>query len=325
MVRQLRLGQALYHLVHRPRAFAHEVAASGGIGEYLRTVQGHAEMKKAARRLPPPPVNAHEPPLTLHLLTGKKYWDQTAFCLWTFARHTGRPLRPWLYDDGTLAPEHLEPLIRLFPETRLVTREETVARLNTWLPQKRFPFLRERWSSYPNIRKLINPHLGERGWKLVLDSDLLFFRRPDRLIHWLDAPTRPLHAVDCETCYGYSRALMNSLADTPPADLVNVGLTGLDSGQIDWERLEHWCAVLIGREGTHYFLEQALVAMLIAGQSCEVMPVSEYVTGPVEPEASACAAVMHHYVANSKSWYFQKNWRRAVPAGQTRPGPAELS
>ena len=52
-----------------------------------------------------------------------------------------------------------------------------------------------------------------------------------------------------------------------------------------------------------------MVAMLVAGRSCTIMPESDYVTNPQLPEAEVCTAVMHHYVANSKPWYFRKNWR----------------
>jgi hypothetical protein len=96
------------------------------------------------------------------------------------------------------------------------------------------------------------------------------------------------------------------------ADLVNVGLTGLEGGGLDWGRLEHYCRTLIEREGTSYYLEQALIAMLVAGRDCAVAPATDYVTLPLPPEARACRAVMHHYVAHSKRWYFQHNWRHTL-------------
>ncbi len=234
------------------------------------------------------------------------------FCLWSFARHSARPLAPVIYDDGSLRADHQEPLARLFPSARFVARSKAVARLDQHLPAARFPFLRERWLNYPNIRKLIDPHLGSRGWKLVIDSDLLFFRRPQFLLDWLDRPDRPLHAVDCTTSYGYSRPLMSELAGAPVAELVNVGLTGLDSAALDWEHLEHWCAALITREKTSYYLEQALIAILVAGRECAIVPATDYITMPRPPEALECRAVMHHYVAGSKRWYFQHNWRKVL-------------
>ena len=304
-------GQLLYQLWHRPMGRIRDSLTNGGPWQEHRTERGRLEMENEAVKLPVLPI-ATGPALDLHLLTGRRFWYQTAFCLWTLARQTGRPLAPVIYDDGSLTDEFRAPLARLFPAARFVARSETVARLDKLLPVAKFPALRERWLNYPNIRKLIDPHLSSTGWKLVLDSDLLFFHRPQFLIDWIDHPTRPLHAVDCETSYGYSRPLMYELAGAQVRDLVNVGLTGLNSGELDWERLESWCQILINREQTNYYLEQALVAMLVAGRECAIAPADEYVTLPVEPEVTACRAVMHHYVAHSKRWYFQHNWRRTL-------------
>lgn len=303
-------GKALYHTWHRPAGWLRDLIADGGPFERRRTERGRAEMEAFALRLPAlsPVVDK---PVHLHLLSGRRFWYQTAFCLWTFARHAERPLAPVIYDDGTLG-DHAAKLLELFPLGRIVAKPEMQQRLDEQLPAARFPTLRERWQNYPNLRKLVDPHLGSTGWKLVIDSDLLFFRTPKFLLKWHDRPSTPLHAVDCETSYGYSRPLLEKLAGAPLADLVNVGLTGLQSETLDWERLEHWCTELIARERTSYYLEQALVAMLVADHPCVIAPASDYVTKPEGEEARACRAVMHHYVANSKRWYFQQNWRTAL-------------
>lgn len=307
--RRLGLGKLALVLWHRPAGRFRDSIRHGGPWQERRTERGRREMEAAAHTLPVLPTAAG-PAVELHLLTGRRFWYQTAFCLWTFARHADRPLAPVIYDDGSLTGEFRAPLARLFPAARFVSLAETAARLEEHLPATRFPALRERWLNYPNIRKLTDPHLGRSGWKLVLDSDLLFFHRPSFLLDWLATPARPLHAVDCETSYGYSRPLMNELAGAPVANLVNVGLTGLNSSEIDWERLEHWCHTLITRENASYYLEQALIAMLVAGRPCAIAPAADYVTLPEPPEARDCRAVMHHYVAHSKRWYFQRNWRQ---------------
>lgn len=308
-------GQFLLKFYHTPFNRIRDSLRNGGPFVQRRTERGRLKMESAARTLPLLPATAGQP-MELHLLTGRRFWYQTAFCLWSFARNAGRPLAPIIYDDGTMAEEYRTPLARLFPAARFVSQPETLSRLDACLPTTRFPVLRERWLNYPNIRKLIDPHLGSTGWKLVLDSDLLFFRRPEFLLGWLDAPDRPLHAVDCETSYGYSRPLMNQLAGTPVAELVNVGLTGLNSGELDWARLEYWCRTLIDRESTSYYLEQALIAMLVAGRPCAIAPATDYVTLPMPPEAMACSSVMHHYVAQSKRWYYQQNWQKLQAAAR---------
>ena len=61
---------------------------------------------------------------------------------------------------------------------------------------------------------------------------------------------------------------MTSLTKAPIPQRVNVGICGLKSDDLDWEQLESWCKTLIEQQGTHYYQEQALIAMLMAGQSC---------------------------------------------------------
>jgi hypothetical protein len=315
--RQL-VGRTLYRLYHAPAAHLRRLTTGGGPWQQRRSHQGRREMEAAAARLPALPSSAAgSRPLAPHVVTGKNYWYQTAFCLHTFATHAGRPIAPVIHDDGTLTSEQTAVLTTLFPLAAIVHRTDTMAKLDRLLPRSRFPILRERWQNYPHIRKLIDPHLGSAGWKLVLDSDLLFFREPSLLVSWLDAPALPLHAIDVQRSYGYSDALLRSLAPAPLAGLVNVGLCGLRSEELDWDRLEQLCRTLLAAEGTNYFLEQALVAVLLAGRPCIAAPADDYVTMPGLPEARACRAVMHHYSADSKRWYFQTNWRRSLPARTT--------
>ncbi len=304
-------GRLLYLLWHKPHAELRQCIADGGPVEQWRTWRGRTAMERGAETLQaPPPVGG--PPLEVYLLTGRRFWYQTAFCLWTFARAARRDLAPIIMDDGSLTEENRTHLSRLFPVSHYLSKPEQEARLLTQLPIGRFPRLHDRWHHYPHIRKLTGPHLGGHGWKLVLDSDLLFFRRPGFILDWLAAPDRPLHAVDIATAYGYAPDLLARVTGAPVPEKVNVGLTGLNSDEIDWDRLEHWCDRLIGEAGTHYYLEQALVAMLVTGRPCAVAPSADYVTLPRPPEADDCRAVMHHYVAESKPWYLRHNWRRVL-------------
>jgi hypothetical protein len=310
-------GRLFYQVWHRPIAWARRMARDGGPIEQWRTAAGARAMESAASELPPPTSGAGRP-LELHVLTGRRFWFQTAFCLHSLATRSGRPLLPSIYDDGSLGPTEREHLTRIFPGVRFTAREETVVRLDRLLPAAQYPFLRERWERYPNIRKLTDPHAGSSGWKLVLDSDLLFYHPPGLLVEWLDAPDRPLHAIDAEKSYGYSDSLLARLASAPLHPRLNVGLCGLKSEELDWERIEYLCRELITAERTHYYLEQALVAVLLAGRECAIAPADDYVTLPRPPEADACRAVMHHYVAEAHRVYFQRNWRKCFPGGSPR-------
>lgn len=311
--KKLGLGRLVYYLYHRPIAKMADSVRAGGPLEQWRTEQGRRQMEAAARILSPLAAD-HAAKLELHLLTGRRFWYQTAFCLWTFGRQSRRPLSPVIYDDGSLDDERRALLSRIVPGARFVATVETVARLDKHLPTARFPVLRERWLHFPLPRKLTDVHVGSTGWKLFMDSDLLFFRCPQLLVDWLDHPTRPLHATDVQNAYGYPLEMLSELANQPVPELLNTGLCGLRSEDIDWERMEFWCRALIEQAGTHYYQEQALVAIMLAGRDCAIAPLSSYVTLPRAPEVHECLAIMHHYVAESKRWYFRDNWRRVLAA-----------
>jgi len=313
-LRALGLGWLFHHCVRRPLGALRRSFRTGGPLVARRIRQGMTEMAAASATLPLPIGTDQLPPLSPQLLTGARFWDQTAFCLWTLAHQSGRTLAPVIHDDGSLTAMHRESLRRLFPAAEFRSQSDTLARLDALIPETRYPRLRERWRNYPNIRKLIDVHLGSQGWKLVLDSDMLFFGRPDELVTWMDAPARPLLAVDCTESYGYRRSLMEALAGAPIAPRVNVGVCGLNSSSIDWDQVESWIAALEQAQGQNYYLEQALVAMLTAGQPSDILDAGRYVTMPSREECLAPSVVLHHYVDVSKRWYFTRSWRLALRA-----------
>ena len=317
------LSQIKTVLVRRPRNQWRKLRRWGPRA-VLRLPAWQRQMESAVSQLPVPPRgDADLPALEVWMLTGSRFWYQSAFCAWTLARHSGRRLVLHLADDGSLLDAQELQLRRLFPDGTTLRRQEAFQRFETLLPQASYPTLHHRWHDYINLHKLTAPHLGSRGVKLVLDSDMLFFRRPDALLAWWDgaqhrsdheAAHSPCLMVDCEESYGYSSALMEELAGAPITPLLNVGICGLQSDALDWDRLEDWCRTLADREGTSYFLEQALVAMHAARAEAQVMPRTHYITYPSREQAQAGDGVLQHYVADSKPWYFRQAWQVAMAA-----------
>lgn len=280
---------------------------------YFRIEAWKRQMEEAVYELPElQPEDDALPPIQVWFLTGRRFWYQTAFCAWSLAHHAQRPLELHLVDDGSLEAEQERELRRLFPAGLTRWKAESAAQLDRLLPRSRFPVLRERCSDYINIRKLTDIHLGSSGIKLVLDSDMLFFAPPSQLLAWWDHPQGICLMTDCQESYGYSRDLLEALAGAPIPPLLNVGICGLASDSIDWHELEYWCSSLLERQGTSYFLEQALVAMMAARIGATVMPPVSYITFPTRQQAEAGSGVMQHYVADSKPWYFKNAWRVCV-------------
>ncbi len=311
LLRNLGLGRVLLALYHRPVGRARDSLRNGGPFAERETERQRLEMVRAADGLGALPQWPGAPTLTVHLMTGRRFWYQTLFCLHSLSRTSAVNVVAEIYDDGTIDDRCRERLLRLGP-VRIHGIAELTARRDAGLPPDRFPCLRDRWEKYPNIRKLIDVHLGSQGWKLVIDSDLLFFAPATELLAWQADPRQPLVATDCEESYGYSRPLMESLAGGSLPALVNVGLCGLNSSELDWGQLESWTAELQRRERTNYYLEQALVAMLLPGRAFTQVSAERYITRPTRQQVQSGAGVMQHYVAESKRWYFRQGWRSFV-------------
>jgi hypothetical protein len=313
LARRLGVGRSLYHLWYRPVGVLKRSIAAGGPLQQWRDRAGDRAMEAAALQLASCPEAPAPGMPELHFLTGRRFWHQTAFCLYTLQRHSGAVFHVHFHDDGSLEPRQADQLRTIFPASEVMFRGDSDGRVASLLPPDRFPTLHaERRRPYPNFLKLTDVHAGRSGWRLVLDSDMLFFRRPDQLLDWLAAPRRPLHMLDIGDAYGYPLASMNELAGANVRPRINVGFCGLDSTAIDWERLEYWARTLIARHGSGYYLEQALSAMLCAGSDPLALPARDYVVFPSAQECEAPAAVLHHYVAGSKREYFRHAWRNAA-------------
>jgi hypothetical protein len=311
LVRRLHLGRLLYLGWHKPRAELARSRREGGPIHQFKNWRGQVAMTRAAATLAPrpaPPAGAPE----VTFLTGKKFWYQTAFCCWSLCEQARREFNPVFIDDGSFdAALHAE-CRRIFPSARVLSAAECEEALDAHLPADKFPALRSQRRTYLHLRKLTDAHVGRHGWRLVLDSDMLFFRRPDSLLAWLEAPNRPIHMLDVQDAYGYPHVSLAALAGRPIPEKLNVGICGLRSEAINWARLEFWCQQLLARHGTSYYLEQALVALLLAGESPLRLPAEDYRLLPTEIECLRPTAALHHYVAESKRGYFRHAWHHVL-------------
>jgi hypothetical protein len=311
LARSLGLGRAALALYHRPVGLARKSVAEGGPLEQWRTEQGRRAMVQAAAILPPITAPPSDRGARVAFLSGAAHWYQTLFCFASLQAHIPERITPVIFEDGTMTAEARAGMRRAVPWTEIVGAGEIEERLDRCLPFASFPWLRARRLEYPHLRKLIDIHLTEADWTLVMDSDMLFFRCPHALLSWFGSP-HAMSIQDALDAYGYSPALMSELAGGHLPKRINVGLYALRSPSIDWDRLEYWCRTQIEREGPHYLQEQALTALLLAGAGAEALPEADYVVLPSLAEGRSPTAVLHHYVAHSKRSYFQHGWRHVL-------------
>jgi hypothetical protein len=270
----------------------------------------------AARQLPRPVDPGQRDPHPVYFMSGRDHWAMTAFCAFSLLESTNSNIIPMVMDDGTLGERERGELKRILPRVVFLNRDASEENVHRWLPEERFPALRAMRRELPLMRKLLDLHAGQTGWRLFLDSDMLFWSEPCWMLDWLHAPGHAVYMWDFQDSYGYTPTLLESVLGRHMPPMINSGLCGLRSEAIDWDHLEHCASRLRRAEGTNHFSEQCLTAMIMANNGSRPAP-KDYLIWPTEEESRYPTAAMHHYVAESRVWYHVYGWpailRRTTP------------
>ena len=257
-----------------------------------------------------PPVISSPGGLSIHFLTGKQYLHQTLFCIQSLSKVTKAKFKFILIDDGSFDEKLIKRINLQLPGAEIITQEIIEQNFQRYLPENKYPYLHHKRKVYPHIKKLTDIHtIPGNLWKLVLDSDMLFWSEPKEIITWLNNPNKPLHMVDCEESYGYSTKLMADLCGYKIRSLINVGAIGLNSNKINWAKVDHWVKMLEEKEGTSYYLEQAISAMLISSTDSVVLNSKKYIVNPNKEMINNKFGTLHHYVDLSKDGYCKTAWK----------------
>jgi hypothetical protein len=316
-------GRLLYRIYYKPRGKKDLIRRYGGQQSYDDMLKAEGEMRDYAfQQLVFPEVDRSTAPLHyLSFLTGEKFMHQTLFCIHSFLKHLDPSERRLFgfrcYDDGSTTASTKELIRKRFPAIELVAQEASLEKIARLLPEKKFPLLHQKLKSYPIIKKILFAHIDRVGIHPILDSDMLFFKRPDFFINWILQSDQSKDEVffiqDCERNYGYSDRLLERLAEGPLPERINGGWTAFDSSRINFSQIEFLISELEGAEGPNYFLEQALISLLASAYHHPVVaPADEYIVFPKPDQISKGAGVLQHYVDISKEGYFKKAWKTVL-------------
>ena len=139
-----------------------------------------------------PKILSHSEPLekpetrkdmSMHILFGSRDFLMALWSLASFYRVMSERGELVVHSDGTLDERHRGIIRRLFPSARIESADEFMALHGSALDQ--YPTLKEFRKSYPRFqsKKLIDQFvLSGKSVRLLLDSDLLWFREPRELV-----------------------------------------------------------------------------------------------------------------------------------------------
>jgi hypothetical protein len=304
------LLQKIINYVYRyPKSELARFSRFGGYLSYRQMLHKNKLMMAAALKLPA--VKSYPDGLPVYFLTGKKYLYQTLFCIQSLTKVTQQHFNFNLVDDGSFDDNIIRQIKMLLPGCEIIIREIIDQNLKKNLPEDIYPHIYKKRAVYPHLKKLTDIHtIPGNDWKLVLDSDMLFWNEPTEIINWLKQPQLPIHMLDCVESYGYSRTRLQQLCNSKIPDKLNVGIIGLRSSDINWQDIDSWIHQLEENESASYYLEQALTAMLIGDANAIVLDQQKYIVNP--NSLADEKEVLHHYVDLSKKMYFTQAWEKLI-------------
>lgn len=303
--------QNLINNIYRfPRSKIQYIQKLGGLKSYLILLRNTKLMEKSSLKISK--IISYDDGYPIHFLTGKKYYYQTIYCIRSLVTVSSEKFKFVLVDDGSFDSALIKEIEHQILNVIIIDQEIIRKNIEVKLPISQFPILHKKRAEYPHIKKLTDIHTLGGDWKIVLDSDMLFWDSPSELINWLKAPGCNIYMRDCAQSYGYSTQLMEKLCGNLVPELVNVGIIGLNSNDINWENLEVWCKSLEESEGTSYYLEQAITAMLLSRNTGIALSPQTYIVNPTANQVEKTKGILHHYVDLSKAHYFNLAWKKLI-------------
>lgn len=306
LFRSLGLGKLAYEIWHRR-------SGGGPSGEDL--------MREKAAELRPVTTDTwpSEWPVC-RFLTGEAFWHQTVFCARSLEATVGYSGLFEFFDDGSLSERSTTLLTRLFPGSRTIPLDESMARVDQFLPRLEYPALRDEMDHVPLMKKLLLLRTGAKGRSLYLDSDMLFFKRPDEVIAWMNAPQNNFYLWDQVTSYIAECSEVDALAESSVLRHVNTGVVAMNDEDIDWNYFERFASRLPEHLRHHRLLEQTLTAIHLTTKNSKELPRDAYRV-VFEKFDKAPDATLLHYCWHTKWIYTTREWARFI---KTHHQPALL-
>jgi hypothetical protein len=254
--------------------------------------------------------------VTVCVLTSRKDWQSCLWSLMSFYEMSGLRLPLLIYSDGTLDSARIARIKKIFPDAKVI--EPAAADVAIASPLSRYPNCRRFRLAQPCARRIVDlPILCGTKSILMLDSDVLFFARPEELVRQITS-VRPGGFVferDMQDAYFDSRVSICERFNVEIAAQVNCGIMLADVSNFDHALVEHW----LGQASIekHPWAEQTLWAMY-AGQGRTTVLSKEY--DVTMSEQITANTIMKHYIRPIRDFLYTQGIPHLVRRLEERSG-----
>lgn len=206
----------------------------------------------------------HGKAVSLHMVVGKGMSLLGMLGLRSLEWHTGCSWAPFIHDDGTFDEDTAAGWKRHFPDCTVIFKSEADEAMSDAL--KPYPKCRENRLKHHWFRKVFDTrHYAPSDHYIVMDSDILFFRRPRLLLDWMADPGGAFHVMrDASEKYSHPRHVIEGIMDVRMMGAVNSGLDLVPKEQFPLATIERFLDECAGNAVHYEFLEQTIFALMVS-------------------------------------------------------------
>lgn len=243
----------------------------------------------------------------VHILTCQRDFLEALWALKTFYIMSG--LRPKLviHDDGSLTPSAIFAFKTHFKNCTIITRAMADRLLKRKL--KNYPYsFKYRFTNFRvHSMKLFDFYFASHAnYILLLDSDVLFFKKPTRLIRNIKA-RQGFFMSDYRDAYAFPRHYLACLFGFKVRHKVNTGLVFLPKKHFDINLIEKFLKIAFTRmKHNHfphkYWIEQTAMALIMSKTPkhfARLPSTYQISTQPLTRITASC-----HFVSDGSRHYF---------------------
>jgi hypothetical protein len=234
-------------------------------------------------------------PNEIHILLGS---DRVAMAMCMVASWILSTQQSWklvFHDDGSLTQNDLSKIQWLFRTARVISTQESDSVVRDRLES--LPLCWKCRNIHPLCRKLFDfPIFSHSKRNLPIDTDILFYKTPSRLLEWLGSEEETsLFMRDVEESTLPSAVDAAHKIGSRVQTHVNTGIVGVPKPVICFETIERCLKDSRLLDENRWFIEQSLYAILASRSGkVELLDTNKYqlnLSGPLSANA-----VCRHYV-----------------------------
>ena len=132
------------------------------------------------------PQEGKKEKVVAHFLTGEATWLMGCWMMASFIHTTNRNWQFVIHDDGSLTQDQVEKIKKTFPDSITIIWREAADKEMAEVLDK-YPGCRSyREEVALGIKSYDIPYMAKSERFLLLDTDLMFFKKPQEILDWVD-------------------------------------------------------------------------------------------------------------------------------------------